>query len=315
MMFGLKHLFEYFQCAGCGCLQLLNPPADMGQYYPNDEYYSFNVKVQPDAPLQKPSLIDRVSRPVFRLRDEAQVFEKGGLGGILSKYRPHFTISRYKKYVSLSPRKSFDMKILDVGCGSGFLLHDLAKLGFRNLEGIDPYGDEEAPATHSNVRIRKLTMDKILGESFDLIMFNHSLEHMPDQIESLVFARQLLTADGYCRIEIPVSDSTAYETYGTRWIELDAPRHYCLHTVRSMTLAASKAGLRVDKVVHVGTAFEFWGSELYRRELPLMDPTTKKLRDPATVFSAEELKVFEEQALTANASGRGGRAAFYLRAQ
>ena len=26
MMFGFRDVFEYFECSGCGCLQLINPP-------------------------------------------------------------------------------------------------------------------------------------------------------------------------------------------------------------------------------------------------------------------------------------------------
>ena len=32
--------FTYFECAGCGCLQIENPPDDLAPYY-TDEYYSF----------------------------------------------------------------------------------------------------------------------------------------------------------------------------------------------------------------------------------------------------------------------------------
>lgn len=39
MAFGLRDKFTYLECGSCGCLQLLNIPADMSRYYPGD-YYS-----------------------------------------------------------------------------------------------------------------------------------------------------------------------------------------------------------------------------------------------------------------------------------
>src|SRR5579859_4294954 len=34
MMLGLRHTFDYFQCAACNCLQIAEFPADMTPYYP-----------------------------------------------------------------------------------------------------------------------------------------------------------------------------------------------------------------------------------------------------------------------------------------
>ena len=42
MMFGTRETFTYFQCAKCGCLQMVEIPSDMSRYYP-PEYYSFNL--------------------------------------------------------------------------------------------------------------------------------------------------------------------------------------------------------------------------------------------------------------------------------
>jgi hypothetical protein len=39
MMFGTRESFTYFECEGCGCLHLIDVPADLAAYYPK-EYYS-----------------------------------------------------------------------------------------------------------------------------------------------------------------------------------------------------------------------------------------------------------------------------------
>ncbi len=35
-----KEWFPYFQCAGCGCIQIVSIPVNMEKYYPQN-YYSF----------------------------------------------------------------------------------------------------------------------------------------------------------------------------------------------------------------------------------------------------------------------------------
>src|SRR6185369_6265143 len=53
MQLGLREVFTYMKCGNCGCLQLQHIPEDLGKYYPNEGYYSFNlgldIKEKPDA--------------------------------------------------------------------------------------------------------------------------------------------------------------------------------------------------------------------------------------------------------------------------
>ena len=36
-------MFTYMECGNCGCMELQNTPANLGKYYPNEGYYSFNL--------------------------------------------------------------------------------------------------------------------------------------------------------------------------------------------------------------------------------------------------------------------------------
>src|SRR5439155_15830776 len=47
MAFGLRDEFTYLECRQCGCVQLLEVPADMGKYY-EQSYYS----LQPHGKLK-----------------------------------------------------------------------------------------------------------------------------------------------------------------------------------------------------------------------------------------------------------------------
>jgi hypothetical protein len=207
-------------------------------------------------------------------------------------------VSLLKKYVSESPRRSLRTRILAVGCGSGALLSGMASFGFSRLEGVDPYLKE--PINAKFYKIMNVDVKTLKGETYDLILMNHSLEHVPDQIETLTAIRGLLDDRGVCRIEVPVADCEAWLAYGTDWVEIDAPRHFFLHTRKSFAIASAAAGLEVYRIVDVGTPFEFWGSELYRRGLPFFEATVNDYRDPRSVFLETDMAEF-------------GRLAFYLR--
>lgn len=50
-------------------------------------------------------------------------------------------------------------------------------------------------------------------------------------------------------IRIPVSDGKAWEIYGTHWVQLDAPRHFFIHSVKSMKLLAEQTVFKVSTII------------------------------------------------------------------
>jgi SAM-dependent methyltransferase len=305
MMFGFRDEFTYFECGGCGCVQLTAPPLDLGRYYPPD-YYSF----RPPAP-RRPGHT-RLWRWLATGRDEAQLFRTGGVFGALAALRPN-PILRFPAELGDLPGLRPTTRVLDVGCGAGRLLVEMAEIGFRNLTGVDPYltGDHR-PA--DAVRLLARPLEKVDDGPYDLIMFHHSLEHMPDQHRTMKSVRSLLASGGTCVIRVPSASSTVWKEYRSDWVELDAPRHFFLHTHDSLDRLARANGFRVAYRVCDSDGFAYWGSELYRMGLTLLDPVTRTCRNPADHFSAEQLSRFEADSERDNRELLGGRVLVHLRA-
>ena len=99
----------------------------------------------------------------------------------------------------------------------------LRAMGF-NAIGTDIFVKTETPY------VRRSSLEDI-ESGWDLIMFHHSLEHMTDHIEVLRSAKEKLAAGGACLVRIPVAN-WAWQHYGANWVQLDAPRHLIIHTLR-----------------------------------------------------------------------------------
>tara|TARA_B110000503_G_scaffold79205_1_gene121681 strand:+ start:16777 stop:17739 length:963 start_codon:yes stop_codon:yes gene_type:complete len=294
MYFGTREEFDYQQCADCGCLQLVDIPSDMGKYYPED-YYSKHIKKQPSQ--------NRVLAALRQIKLDAVLGEQSFKITILFFLRRP-RLPQWVNDVNLSSNH----RILDVGCGAGKLLLKLSKKGFRRLEGVDPFVDKSI-SYPCGVRITKAQIWDVAKDSdkckgFDLVMMHHSLEHIPDQHRTFAAAADLLKAQGTLLIRVPLSSSWAWEHYRENWVQLDAPRHLYLHTLKSLEQLASKHGFTLKSVNFDSTKFQFTGSEQYVKDIPLIE------KEDSELFSEQALSNFERKAEILNSDGEGDQACF-----
>jgi 2-polyprenyl-3-methyl-5-hydroxy-6-metoxy-1,4-benzoquinol methylase len=293
MMQGTREEFTYFECGQCGCLQIAVIPDNLAQYY-SEQYYS----VKRFSPLKRFAMEQRLSYVAG---------EPNLLGRLVAqKWRPETD-------QSLTFGFEPEMEILDVGCGNGIYLRKLFELGYRRLRGIDPYMDASATRTKPFVLERKSLYDlDPARETFDIILFNHSFEHIADQHETLIKAKSLLRPGGRCVLRIPFASSYAWQHYRTDWVQLDAPRHLFLHTNESLKLLTEQVGMRLEKVVHDSTVFQFWASEQYRQGISLRAENSWHVDGAKSPFSDEDIRGFQVHTDQLNRENRGDQITAYL---
>lgn len=301
MMFGFGDEFAYFECSKCGCLQISEIPMNISKYYPS-EYYSFS-RIQSKRLSLNPA--KSVKEFVMQRRNKYVLFGRGVIGKIAHRRFPDEVLESISR-VGLTK----DSKILDVGCGSGSLLYVLKQAGFKNLLGIDKYVAEDMQY-NDGLKIQKGVIQEVEG-SWDLILFHHSLEHMPDQLETLIAVSKLLTRNGVCLANLPTVSSYAWKNYRTSWVQLDAPRHFFLHSVKSLRMLAEHAKLNLKGVFYNSTAFQFWGSEQYLKGIPLCSSRSYLVNPSKSFFSRSQIKAFEQKARELNLADQGDAAAFYF---
>lgn len=313
MMFGFRDQFTYFECSSCGCLQIAEAPKDIGKYYPPD-YHPFEQRASDNF----------IKRFAVVQRDRYVLYNGGFIGKLL------YTMPRVERLLLGSYRSrrysgefdaifkaiskagvSPESRILDVGCGSGRVLHALRNLGFRNLVGVDPYTSEEE--RHEHVRIfRKTIYGLSNSQKFDLIIFNHSFEHIPDQLQTLLKVSDILRENGVCLIRMPLKTEHIWNLYGVHWVQIDAPRHFFIHTMKSFGHLVTEAGLLIRDVNFDSTSFQFWGSEQYKGDIPLEAENSYQKNPGNSIFTPRRIGEFEKMAKELNMTSQGDQATFYV---
>jgi SAM-dependent methyltransferase len=292
MMYGFRDSFTYFQCASCQCLQIATIPADMAKYYPAD-YNGFA------AP--KEGYFQGLKGAFRKMRYAAALFQEGMVHKAIAAL---FPADQYQLLGSLPLRR--DSRILDVGCGAGSYLFPLYELGMKQVQGVDPF--IASPLVYPNgYRVTKSFIHQMTG-TWDVVIYNHSFEHVPDPLENLQAVERLLHPEGTCIIRIPTVSSYAWEHYRTNWFQLDAPRHFYLHSIQSMDLLARQAGLKLVEVVYDSKPMQFIGSENYAAGIAM-----REARGKAPFFRRKMEKwKYGSQAKELNKAKRGDQAAFFL---
>lgn len=203
--------FEIRRCGSCGLAITWPPPPpeDMGRYYPATYYGETGEKrfVGPVEGLQRALYGSRV-----RQLEQA-------IGG-----RPG--------------------RVLDVGCGRGFLLDAFRRRGW-NVEGTEMSAASSAHAREVlgiPVQVGPLEALGIPGESFDAVTIWHVLEHVPTPASLLDEIHRILRPGGVLLVSVPNFGSPEARASGPAWFHLDVPRHLVHFTPDTLVGALRGSG-------------------------------------------------------------------------
>lgn len=127
--------------------------------------------------------------------------------GLKTIRRSNFSriIALIDKYCTVgSPR------LLDVGCAHGLFL-ELLDEHFQG-EGIEPHTEVARYTQAKGLKVREGYFPDALspGESFDVIIFNDVLEHIPDLPEVIAACNRSLSDDGLLILNLPSSSGILY---------------------------------------------------------------------------------------------------------
>lgn len=207
--------FEVASCGACGLARTVPrpDPARLADYYPTSYY---------GAPTARrfPAVVERLQRRLYRARARAVEQVAGAKG-----------------------------RVLDVGCGRGFLLDAFRRRGWE-VQGTEL---DERSAAHARealgipVHVGPPGSEPWPDGHFDAVVLWHVLEHLPDPSAELARVRRLLASGGVLMVGIPDFGSPEARLARQGWFHLDVPRHLCHPSAGWLAAALDEAGFEVRR--------------------------------------------------------------------
>lgn len=145
-------------------------------------------------------------------------------------------------------------RILDIGCGLGHFLTELAQaLGVSEARGVE-LGDPAADATEARLnealgaseepRVIRQPFDTVtLDVPADVVSMNHFLEHHPEPAAALARAASLVREGGLVEVEVPRGDGWGIRWLRRWWWPHLPPQHLHLFTQDGLGRALRATGL------------------------------------------------------------------------
>lgn len=143
--------------------------------------------------------------------------------GNLPIFRGYFTtvaerIARYRKVG----------RVLDIGCASGILLEILAQRGF-DVYGLEPnkkafkIAKKKLAQRIYPIKLRKFLVQR--KQLFDILIYNHVLEHIEDINREFSLIKKALRPHGLLVIGLPNTDNIIFKLRGKYWESLLPDQH------------------------------------------------------------------------------------------
>jgi SAM-dependent methyltransferase len=219
-------VFSVVECAGCRLRYLSPRPtvAELGTIYPQD-YHAYNIR-SAETKDRKLPFVTRLRHRIYSRRFR-RVFEH------------------------LANRPS--IKLLDVGCGDGWML-DLYKMASRSP--IETYGVDfnetvcQVARAFGHVVYCGRFEDLDLDGRFDAVNLSHVIEHVSDPALIARKSFASLNPGGLFIVETPNIDTADYRWFEKgNWGAYHIPRHWTLFDPQTLRRLGEAAGFRFKEVI------------------------------------------------------------------
>jgi 2-polyprenyl-3-methyl-5-hydroxy-6-metoxy-1,4-benzoquinol methylase len=142
-------------------------------------------------------------------------------------------------------------RVLDVGCGRGVLLREIAERGFE-AHGVEANAAAARGADpRAEVRIAPRLADAGYPTAFfDEVVIWHVLEHLRDPRGTLEEVRRILRPDGRLVVAVPNFSSAQARWAGAAWFHLDLPRHLFHFPLPALVRLLERSGFVVESEHH-----------------------------------------------------------------
>lgn len=147
------------------------------------------------------------------------------------------------------------LRLLDLGCGSGFLCEKAMAEGAEAAVGVDietPKNLEQGQKKE-NWSFLKVNLDEAqwerylpLGARFDLVLAFDIIEHLKSPYEFLSSCKRVMAEDGQIILTTPNLDSWERFAHPLSWSGVNDPQHKTLFNLYSLKFLLSRSGFKTQ---------------------------------------------------------------------
>ncbi|NQU05220.1 MAG: class I SAM-dependent methyltransferase [Calditrichaeota bacterium] len=161
-------------------------------------------------------------------------------------------------------------RILDVGCGLGYLLSGLKSGWEKHGIEVSKFACEHA-SQFGNIHHGDLISRSYPDEHFDVVVMHHVIEHIDDPVREVKEIGRILKQGGHLLLGTPDFDSGCARRFGENYRLLHDKSHVSLFTNDSMHRFLRDHGFQIN---HVG--YPFFETRYFTKEnLERLFDTTK----------------------------------------
>lgn len=256
MMFGNRSIYNYSYCHNCITIFYNDLVLNSEELYPTN-YYSFRKSTI--------TIKEKIRSKIYEYSIRGTMGKLGYFSSLFSK------IFNDKSAEALFGIIESSKHILDIGCGNGDLIKTLAKIyKAKSFIGIDPYLTHDSTISENCKIIKSELTNENIGQ-FDLIIMNHSFEHMDNPLEILNNLKNIILPGAIIVIRIPVCDSYFFHKYKSNWVQLDSPRHKFIFSNFSMSSILTNNGFKLIHNYSDSRSFSYIASEMFLNNIALTD--------------------------------------------
>jgi ubiquinone/menaquinone biosynthesis C-methylase UbiE len=165
--------------------------------------------------------------------------------------------------------------LLDLGCGDG-----------ANFVWLKPYAENLYGSDYNIIRLirakkRIIAKEVVLADitdyaarenTFDVIFFNHVLEHIPEDEKALHEVFRILKKGGICILGVPNEGAFWWQlAYKLQPKSLESTDHVHFYTVKTLSKKIKEAGFVIKEVKRLGWGLPHWELDSMVRGYKILD--------------------------------------------
>lgn len=191
------------------------------------------------------------------------------------KKRRLFVEDALKRHLAESDLGGTFLNLLDLGCGDGHNLRFLSKY-CQNLYGSDYNQVRLARAKAMNPDAQLFLADILdypaQDDFFDLVYFNHVLEHIPDDRAALRTVFRILKPGGMMVLGVPNEGCWWWQlAYKNDPQSLETTDHFHFYTASGLEPELTAEGFVVQETKHMGWGPPSWRWDMKTRKYKVLD--------------------------------------------